>query len=95
MKTSADGSAARDYEHAPRRFFLEGMRAWQDRFDSRRLADRLEERLGRNRFTVLQLPRADSHNVNNPIADSETNMAQKTPVAGIPSASRERLRRSH
>jgi hypothetical protein len=32
-------------------FFHEGMRDWQDRFDSRRLADRLEERLGRARFT--------------------------------------------
>ncbi len=52
MKTSADGSAAEDDEHAPRPFFHEGMRAWQDRFDSRRLADRLEERLGRKRFTV-------------------------------------------
>jgi hypothetical protein len=27
------------------------MRAWQDRYDSRRLADRLEERLGRKHFT--------------------------------------------
>ena len=35
----------------PTPFFHEGMRAWQDRFDSRRLADRLEERLGRQRFT--------------------------------------------
>lgn len=28
------------------------MRTWQDRCDSRRLADRREERLGRNRFTA-------------------------------------------
>jgi predicted pyridoxine 5'-phosphate oxidase superfamily flavin-nucleotide-binding protein len=52
MKTSADDSAADDGDPAPRAFFHEGMRAWQDRFDSRRLADRLEERLGRNRFTA-------------------------------------------
>lgn len=44
MKTSSD-------DDGPMPFFHEGMRAWQDRFDSRRLADRLEERLGRNRFT--------------------------------------------
>jgi predicted pyridoxine 5'-phosphate oxidase superfamily flavin-nucleotide-binding protein len=52
MKTSADASAGYDGDPAPRPFFHEGMRAWQDRFDSRRLADRLEERLGRNRFTA-------------------------------------------
>jgi predicted pyridoxine 5'-phosphate oxidase superfamily flavin-nucleotide-binding protein len=52
MKTSPDDSAAADGRPAPRPFFHEGMRAWQDRFDSRRLADRLEERLGRNRFTA-------------------------------------------
>ena len=52
MKTSADDSADEDGDPAPRPFFHEGMRAWQDRFDSRRLADRLEERLGRNRFTA-------------------------------------------
>jgi hypothetical protein len=52
MKTSADDSAAADGRPAPRPFFHEGMRTWQDRFDSRRLADRLEERLGRNRFTA-------------------------------------------
>jgi hypothetical protein len=28
------------------------MRAWHDRFDGRRPADRLEEQLGRNRFTA-------------------------------------------
>lgn len=27
-----------------------GMRSWQDRFDTRRLADRLDERVGRTRF---------------------------------------------
>ena len=52
MKISADDSADEDGDPAPRPFFHEGMRAWQDRFDSRRLADRLEERLGRNRFTA-------------------------------------------
>jgi predicted pyridoxine 5'-phosphate oxidase superfamily flavin-nucleotide-binding protein len=52
MKTSADGGAGEDADPAPRPFYHEGMRAWQDRFDSRRLADRLEERLGRKRFTV-------------------------------------------
>jgi predicted pyridoxine 5'-phosphate oxidase superfamily flavin-nucleotide-binding protein len=52
MKTSAEGSAAEDGDPAPRPFFHEGMRAWQDRFDSRRLADRLEERLGRKRLTA-------------------------------------------
>jgi uncharacterized protein len=52
MKTSADGSDAEGGDPAPRPFFHEGMRAWQDRFDSRRLADRLEERLGRKRFTA-------------------------------------------
>jgi uncharacterized protein len=52
MKTSADGSDVEGGDPAPRPFFHEGMRAWQDRFDSRRLADRLEERLGRKRFTA-------------------------------------------
>ena len=52
MKTSADDSAAENGGPAPRPFFHEGMRTWQDRFDSRRLADRLEERLGRSRFTT-------------------------------------------
>jgi len=51
MKTSADGSAGDGGDPAPRPFFHEGMRAWQDYFDSRRLADRLEERLGRKHFT--------------------------------------------
>ena len=51
MKTSADGSADEDGDSTPRPFFHEGMRVWQDRFDSRRLSDRLEMRLGRNRFT--------------------------------------------
>src|SRR5687768_3612757 len=31
--------------------YHDGMRALQDRFDSRRLADRLDERLGRSAFT--------------------------------------------
>ena len=31
--------------------YHEGMRRLQDRFDTRRLADRLDEKLGRNRFT--------------------------------------------
>jgi len=52
MKTSTDSGAADAGDPAPHPFFHEGMRAWQDRFDSRRLADRLEERLGRNRFTA-------------------------------------------
>ena len=52
MKTSPDDNAAEDGDPAPRPFFHEGMRAWQDRFDSRRLADRLEERLGRKHFTA-------------------------------------------
>jgi hypothetical protein len=51
MKTSADGGAGDGGDPAPRPFFHEGMRAWQDHFDSRRLADRLEERLGRKHFT--------------------------------------------
>ncbi len=51
MKTSADGGAGEGSDPAPRPFFHEGMRDWQDRFDSRRLADRLEERLGRKHFT--------------------------------------------
>ena len=42
MKTSADGSTSDDGDPAPRPFFHEGKRTWQDRFDSRRLADRLE-----------------------------------------------------
>lgn len=52
MKTSTDGSAAEHGDRAPQPFFHEGMRAWQDRFDSRRVADRLEERLGRQRLTA-------------------------------------------
>ncbi|HSW21668.1 MAG TPA: pyridoxamine 5'-phosphate oxidase family protein [Burkholderiaceae bacterium] len=32
--------------------FHAGMRQWQDRFDTRRLADRLDERLGRSAFTA-------------------------------------------
>ena len=52
MKTSTDSGAADAGDPAPHPFFHEGMRAWQDRFDSRRLADRLEERLGRKRFTA-------------------------------------------
>jgi predicted pyridoxine 5'-phosphate oxidase superfamily flavin-nucleotide-binding protein len=52
MKTSTDGSAAEGGDPEVRPFFHDGMRAWQDHFDSRRLADRLEERLGRNRFTA-------------------------------------------
>jgi predicted pyridoxine 5'-phosphate oxidase superfamily flavin-nucleotide-binding protein len=52
MKTSADDSAGEHGGPPPRLFFHEGMRTWQDRFDSRRLADRLEERLGRNRFSA-------------------------------------------
>jgi len=52
MKTSTDSGAADAGDPAPHPFFHEGMRAWQDCFDSRRLADRLEERLGRNRFTA-------------------------------------------
>jgi hypothetical protein len=52
MKTLADGSTPEGGDLAPRPFFHEGMRAWQDRFDSRRLADRLEERLGRKLFTA-------------------------------------------
>ncbi len=52
MKNSADGVAGEGGDPAPRPFFHEGMRAWQDRFDSRRLADRLEERLGRKHFTA-------------------------------------------
>ena len=51
MKTPADDSADDDGNAAPRPFFHQGMRTWQDRFDSRRLADRLEQRLGRQRFT--------------------------------------------
>ena len=51
MKTPADDSADDDGNAAPHPFFHQGMRAWQDRFDSRRLADRLEQRLGRQRFT--------------------------------------------
>jgi predicted pyridoxine 5'-phosphate oxidase superfamily flavin-nucleotide-binding protein len=52
MKTSVERGAAEDGGPTPRPFFHEGMRAWQDHFDSRRLADRLEERLGRKRFTA-------------------------------------------
>ena len=52
MKTSGDGSAAEDGDPVPRPFFHEGMRAWQDRFESRRVADRLDDPLGRNRFTT-------------------------------------------
>lgn len=52
MGETSRGGAADDDASAPRPFFHEGMRAWQDRFDSRRLADRLEERLGRSRFTA-------------------------------------------
>jgi uncharacterized protein len=52
MKTSTDSGAAEGGDLPARPFFHEGMRAWQDRFDSRRLADRLEERLGRSRFTT-------------------------------------------
>jgi len=44
MTDLADGPA-RDTYHA-------GMRALQDRFDSRRLADRLDEKLGRTEFTA-------------------------------------------
>ena len=43
MKTSTE--AARSAYHA-------GMRRLQDRFDSRRLADRLDEKLGRTEFTA-------------------------------------------
>lgn len=32
--------------------YHEGMRAWQDRFDTRRLADRLDEKLGRVAFSA-------------------------------------------
>jgi uncharacterized protein len=52
MKTSSDGRTSEGGDAAPRPFFHEGMRAWQDGFDSRRLADRLEEKLGRKRFTA-------------------------------------------
>ena len=59
MKTSADDSAGEHGGPPPCPFFHEGMRTWQDRFDSRRLADRLEERLGRNRFTADEAGRPD------------------------------------
>lgn len=52
MTTPTDSRTADAGDPAPRPFFHDGMRAWQDRFDSRRLADRLEERLGRSRFTA-------------------------------------------
>jgi predicted pyridoxine 5'-phosphate oxidase superfamily flavin-nucleotide-binding protein len=43
MNQTAPGAAAATYH--------EGMRQLQDRFDSRRLADRLDERLGRSAFS--------------------------------------------
>lgn len=38
-------------ESSPRETYHAGMRELQDRFDTRRLADRLDERLGRSAFT--------------------------------------------
>lgn len=39
-------------EHSPGFPYHEGMRQLQDRFDTRRLADRLDEKLGRTAFTT-------------------------------------------